>query len=97
MNDNIFFQSLLCTACKLNPDSKVGNTFIFNVRMILCHVTRPLTPPVYSSHKNKSVANLTVRIEFTYGKALEHTQGDTNGNTNWTYLTVKPTTLVTKR
>ena len=58
------------TACKLNPDSEVGNTFIFNVRMILCHVTRPHTPPVYSSHKSKSVANLTLRIEFTYGMLL---------------------------
>ena len=55
------------TVCKLNPDSEVGNTFIF-VWWIYwrcvwaCHVTQ-----YHSNVKNKSVANLTVRIEFTCG------------------------------
>ena len=31
------------TVCKLNPDSLLRNNFIFNVKMILCHVTRPHT------------------------------------------------------
>ena len=57
------------TICKLNPDSQLGNNFIFNVRMILCHVTRPHTHTLYSSHKNKVVAKLAVRIEFTYGRS----------------------------
>ena len=55
------------TVCKLNPDSEVGNIFNLSVERYWCHVTRPHTHSVSFAHIIKSVANLTVRIEFTYG------------------------------
>ena len=55
------------TVCKLNPNSEVGNAFIFYVMNILAVCVGVSRETVSVSRKNKTVANLAVRIEFTYG------------------------------